>query len=127
MADNKLKGTFQFAANYEVTKADALDPRVRWDDWEQMIVKSNWPVNGDTIYLYKGLIASVGDEVWMLVDDQKFVGKLNTSSLKNDTGLYINGSYANGFKTPREIADFLGWKVVGADITIDQHILTVQK
>ena len=124
MAENKLKGTFQFGANYEVTKADALDPRVRWDDWDEMIVKSNWPHNGDTIYLYKGLVAAVGEELWILVDSTGFTQKLNTVGLKNSM---YNNDLTPKYKTTREIANFLGWKIVGADINVNEHILKIQK
>ena len=125
MVENKLKGTFQFGANYEVTKADALDPRVRWDDWDEMIVKSNWPYNGDTVYLYNGLVASVGEELWMLVDASKFTQKLNTVGLKD---LMYDNDLTPIYPTTKDVAEFLGWKVIGGNhISIDGHVLKIQK
>lgn len=121
MADNKLKGTFQFGANFEVTKADALDPRVRWDDWNQMIIKGNWPANGDTIYLYKGLVASVGNELWMLVDDTKFKGHLNTIGLQN---LMVDSHGQPLYTTTKEISNFLGWKIIGGH-DVEGHVLNM--
>lgn len=124
MADTKLKGTFPFAANYEVTKADALDPRVRWDGWEQLVVKSNWPGNGDTVYIYKGLTASVGEELWILINDSKFIGRLNTVGLNN---LLFDEHGDPIYMSTKEIADFLGWKIVGGSTLVaNEHVLTVQ-
>ena len=60
MARNK--GTFQFAANFEVKAAEALDPRVVVSKKSELINKSTWPGDGDIIYLYKGILVSVQEE-----------------------------------------------------------------
>ena len=62
MADIKDKGMFKFAGSYEVNSATALDPRVQWDSFEDLIKKDFWPTSGDTVYVYNGLIAAVGDK-----------------------------------------------------------------
>ena len=86
MARNK--GTFQFAANFEVKAAEALDPRVVVSKKSELINKDTWPGDGDIIYLYKGILVSVQEEnaVYMLVDytkilDEDYSGwmKINTS------------------------------------------------
>lgn len=68
MARNK--GTFQFAANFEVKAAAALDPRAVVATKAELISKETWPYDGDTIYLYKGIVVSVQEEntLYMLVD-----------------------------------------------------------
>lgn len=64
------KGMFEFAANFQVKAAEALDPRVVVDSKADLIDKETWPYDGDTLYLYNGLIVGVADEqsVYMLVD-----------------------------------------------------------
>ena len=39
MADIKDQGMFKFAGTYEVNAATALDPRVQWDSFEDLIKK----------------------------------------------------------------------------------------
>lgn len=68
MARNK--GMFKFAANFEVKAAEALDPRVVVSTKAELINKETWPYDGDTLYLYKGLLVGVADEqsIYMLID-----------------------------------------------------------
>jgi hypothetical protein len=68
MARNK--GTFQFAANFEVKAAEALDPRIVVATKSELINKETWPSDGDTLYLYEGLLVSVADEgkIYMLTN-----------------------------------------------------------
>ena len=71
MARNK--GQFPFSANFEVKNAAAIDPRVAVDTKAELINKETWPYDGNTIYLYDGLLVSVKDEksIYMLVDRTK--------------------------------------------------------
>ena len=71
MARNK--GTFNFAANFQVKMQEALDPRVVVSVKADLINKETWPYDGDTIYLYEGLIVGVAAEkaAYMLVDATK--------------------------------------------------------
>lgn len=71
MARNK--GTFNFAANFQVKMQEALDPRVVVSAKADLINKETWPYDGDTIYLYEGLIVGVAAEksAYMLVDAAK--------------------------------------------------------
>ena len=68
MARNK--GTFQFAANFEVKAAEALDPRIVVATKSELVNKETWPSDGDTLYLYEGLLVSVADEgkIYMLTN-----------------------------------------------------------
>ena len=86
MARNK--GTFQFAANFEVKAAAALDPRVAVATKAELISKETWPYDGDTIYLYKGILVSVQDEnaVYMLVDYDKILSTDYSGWLRVDAG-----------------------------------------
>lgn len=68
----KNLGTFEFAANFQVKAAEALDPRMVAASKADLINKSNWPSDGDTIYVYKGLIVDCGDDgVYRLIDPTK--------------------------------------------------------
>ena len=71
MARNK--GQFKFAANFEVQAQEALDPRVVVEAKADLINKETWPYDGDTIYLYNGLIVAVvaDKSMYMLVDKTK--------------------------------------------------------
>lgn len=71
MARNK--GTFAFAANFEVKAQEALDPRVVVDSKADLINKETWPYDGETIYLYNGLIVAVvaDKSMYMLIDKAK--------------------------------------------------------
>lgn len=86
MARNK--GTFQFAANFEVKAAAALDPRVVVATKAELISKETWPYDGDTIYLYKGIVVSVQEEnaVYMLVDTAKVLSEDYSGWLRVDAG-----------------------------------------
>lgn len=131
---NKLKGTFSVAANYQVKMADALDPRVQWDSFQDLIVKNNWPLDGDIIYAYNGLIASVGREVWMLVDKDTFVKCLNNVGELNKIDDYKivkndDGSSDVVYNT-RAVAEHYGWTIVGKSsddsYSIDEHCLVLE-
>lgn len=70
MARNK--GGFVFTSNFEVKLKEALDPRVVVSAKQDLINKETWPYDGDTIYLYNGLIVSAGnDGVYRLIDVTK--------------------------------------------------------
>lgn len=73
MARNK--GTFKFAANFEVKLQGALDPRILVDNKSELINKETWPYDGDTIYVYNGLIVAVAADkaIYMLVDKDKIL------------------------------------------------------
>ena len=72
MARNK--GGFVFASNFEVKLKEALDPRVVVEAKADLINKETWPYDGDTIYLYNGLIVSAGnDGVYRLTDVSKIL------------------------------------------------------
>lgn len=68
----KNLGTFTFAANFQVKAAEALDPRTVAASRADLINKANWPSDGDTIYVYKGLIVDCGEDgVYRLIDPAK--------------------------------------------------------
>ncbi len=68
MARNK--GTFKFAANFEVKAAEALDPRLVVENKSELIQSNTWPSDGDTLYIYEGMVVGVSKEraVYMLID-----------------------------------------------------------
>jgi hypothetical protein len=129
MAEIKDKGMFKFAGTYEVNAATALDPRVQWDSFEDLIKKDFWPTSGNTIYVYNGLIASVGEEVWMLVDKAKFVNCiLNSVGLLNSFTNVVtkeDGSKEVVYKKTKEISELLGWKVIGLKSEVENHCLSI--
>jgi hypothetical protein len=128
MAEIKDKGMFKFTGTYEVNASTALDPRVQWDSFEDLIKKDFWPTNGDTIYVYNGLIASVGDEVWLLVDKAKFINSVHNSvGLLNSVARIVtkeDGTKGIVYKT-KEVAELLGWKVVGLKSEVENHCLNM--
>ena len=128
MAEIKDKGMFKFAGNYEVNAASALDPRVQWDSFEDLIKKDFWPTNGDTIYVYNGLIAAVGEEVWLLIDKDKFIKCIHNSvGLLNNVARVVtksDGLMEVIYKT-HEVAELLGWKVVGTTSDVEDHCLSI--
>lgn len=86
MARNK--GTFSYAANYEVKVQAALDPRIVVETKAELILKDTWPYDGDTIYLYKGLVVSVQEEnaLYMLIDMSKITEPDYSGWLRIDAG-----------------------------------------
>jgi hypothetical protein len=89
MARNK--GTFQFAANFEVKAAEALDPRIVVSKKSELINKDTWPGDGDIIYLYKGILVSVQEEdaVYMLVDYTKILDEDYSGWMKINTSIEV--------------------------------------
>lgn len=73
MARNK--GTFKFAANFEVKLQGALDPRILVYNKSELINKETWPYDGNTIYVYNGLLVAVAADkaIYMLVDKDKIL------------------------------------------------------
>lgn len=126
MAEIKDKGMFKFAGTYEVNAATALDPRVQWDSFEDLIKKDFWPTSGNTVYVYNGLIASVGEEVWMLIDKAKFINCVNNSvGLLNSISKVVkteDGSNEIVYNN-KEVADLLGWKIIGLTSEVENHCL----
>lgn len=84
----RVKGTFSYAANYEVKMQAALDPRVVVEKKSDLVNKETWPYDGDTIYLYKGLLVAVEEEksVYMLVDVSKALSTDYSGWLRVDAG-----------------------------------------
>jgi hypothetical protein len=128
MAEIKDKGMFKFAGSYEVNAATAIDPRVQWDNFEDLIKKDFWPTSGNTVYVYNGLIAAVGEEVWLLIDKAKFINCVNNSvGLLNSLGRTVkkeDGSIEIVYKT-HEVAELLGWKVIGLKSEVENHCLSI--
>lgn len=75
-------GTFTYAANYEVKMQAALDPRVAVTNKADLITKDTWPHDGDTIYLYEGLLVAVAstNEVYMLTNLAQAVQGINDAT-----------------------------------------------
>ena len=129
MAQIKDKGMFKFAGSYEVNASTALDPRVQWDSFEDLIKKDFWPKNGNTVYVYNGLIAAVGDEVWLLIDKEKFINCIyNSVGLLNSISRVLvkeDGTKEIVYKT-KEVEELLGWKVIGVKSDVENHCLNME-
>lgn len=89
MARNK--GNFIFAANFQVKMQEALDPRVVVSAKADLINKETWPYDGDTIYLYNGLIVGVAEEraAYMLVDIAKVTESDYSGWVRIDAGAAV--------------------------------------
>lgn len=72
------KGTFQFAANFEIKAAEALDPRIVVPTVSDLTNKDTWPYDGDVLYVYNGLLVSVQEDnsIYMLVDQTKVLQQI---------------------------------------------------
>ena len=129
MAEIKDKGMFKFAGSYEVNSATPLDPRVQWDSFEDLIKKDFWPTSGNTVYIYNGLIAAVGEEVWLLIDKTKFVQCIHNSvGLLNSVAKVVtkdDGSKEIVYNT-KDVANLLGWKVIGLKSEVNNHCLIME-
>jgi hypothetical protein len=130
MAEIKDKGMFKFAGTYEVNAATALDPRVQWDSFKDLIKKDFWPTSGETVYAYNGLIAAVGEEVWLLIDKAKFISRIHNtvglSTLLQNVVTKEDGSTEFVYKKTKEIAEILGWKVIGMKSDVENHCLNME-
>ena len=67
------KGNFGSVANFELKLARPFDARLVVDTKSDLVSASTWPSDGDTLYVYQGMIVSVADEgrAYMLVDPSK--------------------------------------------------------
>lgn len=67
------KGTFSLSANFQVKMQEALDPRMVVEKKSDLINKEKWPYDGNTLYLYKGLLVGVAEtsELYILADVSK--------------------------------------------------------
>lgn len=111
----KNLGTFTFAANFQVKAAEALDPRMVAASKADLIQKSNWPSDGDTIYVYKGLIVDCGDDgVYRLIDPAKALNadysgweRIDAGGVKIDNIFTYKGSVASFENLPqvKEVGD----------------------
>jgi hypothetical protein len=84
---SKYSNAFDFSANFKVKVAGALDPRVVATSKADLIKKENWPSDGDTIYVYKGLIVDCGDDgIYRLKDETKVLDTDYSGWEKINTG-----------------------------------------
>lgn len=67
------KGLTNMSSNFQVKIQGALDPRVAVTYKTELISKETWPYDGNTIYLYDGLLVSVKEEkaIYLLLDKSK--------------------------------------------------------
>ena len=104
----KNLGTFTFAANFQVKAAEALDPRMVAASKADLINKANWPSDGDTIYVYNGLIVDCGaDGVYRLIDKTKALAsdysgweRIDAGGVKIDNIFTYKGSVASYTELP---------------------------
>lgn len=92
----RSKGTFQFAANFEVKAAAALDPRVAVNDKSELINKDTWPFDGDSLYVYDGMIVGVVSEqsLYMLIDSTKILDPQYSGWLKIGSKSVVEVTYS---------------------------------
>lgn len=71
MARNK--GTFNLSANFQVKMQEALDPRTVVEKKSDLINKETWSYDGDTLYIYRGMVVGVAEEskLYILADVSK--------------------------------------------------------
>jgi hypothetical protein len=95
-----------------------------------LIKKDFWPTSGETVYAYNGLIAAVGEEVWLLIDKAKFISRIHNtvglSTLLQNVVTKEDGSTEFVYKKTKEIAEILGWKVIGMKSDVENHCLNME-
>lgn len=86
MARNK--GTFETSGNFQVKVQSPLDARLVVDKKEDLIKKDTWPSDGDTLYIYNGMIVSVAEEkaAYILTDITKVLDSDYSAWKKVGTG-----------------------------------------
>lgn len=122
----KNKGIFQFAANFQVKVAEALDPRMVAASKADLINKDNWPSDGDTIYVYKGLIVDCGnDGVYRLIDPTKALAsdysgwqRIDAGGVKIDNIFTYKGNIESYDLLPSDSANIGDVYNVESDFTI---------
>lgn len=90
----RSKGMFQFAANFEVKNAAALDPRMVVATKAELYNKETWPYDGETAYLYNGLVVAVTEEneLYMLVDAANFAVEASWKKISADASVVVEDS-----------------------------------
>lgn len=83
----RSKGMFQFAANFEVKNAAALDPRMVVATKAELFNKETWPYDGETAYLYNGLVVAVTEEneLYMLIDSANYAAEASWKKVSAQT------------------------------------------
>lgn len=78
------KGNLNLAANFQVKIQEALDPRLVVENKVDLINKDTWPSDGDTLYVYEGMIVSVSSEksLYTLTDISKILNSDYSGWLK---------------------------------------------
>ena len=95
MARNK--GTFSLSANFHVKMQEALDPRMVVEKKSDLINKETWPYDGNTLYLYRGMLVGVAEE----------------------SKLYILSDVSKALN-----ADYSGWIQIGSGGTVSEDVET---
>lgn len=92
MARNK--GMFQFAANFEIKNAAALDPRMVVATKAELYNKETWPYDGDTAYLYNGLVVAVTEEneLYMLIDSANYTAEASWKKMGAGKSIMVEDS-----------------------------------
>lgn len=78
------KGNLNLAANFQVKIQEALDPRLVVENKVDLINKNTWPSDGDTLYVYEGMVVSVSSEksLYTLTDISKILNSDYSGWLK---------------------------------------------
>ena len=78
------KGNLNLAANFQVKIQEALDPRLVVENKVDLINKDTWPSDGDTLYVYEGMVVSVSSEksLYTLTDISKILNSDYSGWLK---------------------------------------------
>ena len=73
----RVKGSFGSVSNFELKLASPFDARLVVETKSDLVLASTWPSDGDTLYVYQGMIVSVADEgmAYMLVDPAKITSE----------------------------------------------------
>lgn len=97
----KNLGVASISTNFQVKYAGAIDPRVLVDTKTDLINPDSWPHEGETYYVYNGLIVAVVDthSIYMLVDSTKITQSDYSGWAQLDAGAATSVSVVNSLES----------------------------
>lgn len=97
----KNLGVASISTNFQVKYAGAIDPRVLVDTKTDLINPDSWPHEGDTYYVYNGLIVAVVDthSIYMLVDSTKITQSDYSGWVQIDAGAATSVNVVNSLES----------------------------
>lgn len=101
----RTKGTFNFAANYEVLAKAPLDARLVVDTKSNLISPVIWQDPNSNVWIYKGIVVSVVSDpsvenngLYFLTDETTYTNYDSWLKLNNDPSINLSGTSSATFQ-----------------------------